>query len=433
MTNVDPKGALSGLRVIDLATVWAGPFATTLLADMGAEVIQVESLYRYPTGGKGQANPKKELVPRLGNLMRGYPDLDPGDDSWNRTSIFNAHARNKRNMTVDLTRDRGRELFLRLVDQSDALIENNPLGTLEKLGVGHEILLERNPRLVVVRMPPLGRDGPDAQVTGLGSQFEGFIGISEAQGYSDETNPVASLHMDAASGPAAASALLMGIIRRRRTGLGGLVEVPQAENLVNHHGETFTAAGMYEQDPERLGNRHHRWAPQGVYPTSDDDGWIALSVRNDAEWEALVELMGNPKWARTESLRHEAGRRQAHDLIDEHLARWTVEHGKYDLFNQLQQVGVPAGPVLTEADAYNDPHLRDRGFFVELTHPRAGTHDHPGRLFTMSVTPPELWRAAPVLGQDNRYVYQELLGVDDAEYLELEADGHIGDRYIFSK
>ncbi|HUZ10861.1 MAG TPA: CoA transferase [Acidimicrobiales bacterium] len=422
-------GPLAGLRVLDLTVALAGAHSTMLLADLGAEIIKVESLQHYPASTKGPRHPATGPDPVLRSANRDYPEFEPGDDPWNRISWFNAQARNKLDMTVDLTRERGRELFLRLVEISDGIVENNAAGTLEKLRLAPEELLERNPRLVVVRMPPLGLSGPDCGATGFGWHFEELAGMLSVQGYPDGLT-VGSIHMDAATGPGGASAFLMGLMQRRRTGAGSVVELAQIENLLHHMGDQVMDAAFNDRVPERWGNRDPNYAPQGVYRCAGEDQWIALTVRSDAEWLSLRREMGGPVALSSSDLGSVSGRRARHDVIDAAIADWTLPQAKEEVFRRLQAAGVPAGPVLDESDAFADPQLQSRGFFHLLTHPSAGTYFVPGSNFSLSATPPVMWRAAPVLGQDNEYVYRELLGVTEEEYAVLVAEGHVGDRYL---
>lgn len=424
-----PFGPLNGLRVIDLTIALAGAFTTMLLADLGAEVIKVESLQHYPTPTKGPRVPPRGDDPVSLSAARDYPDSEPGPDPWNRLSWFNSQARNKRDVTMDITRVRGRELFLRLVEKCDGLVENNSVGLLEKLGIGPEVLHEANPRLVIVRMPPLGLWGPDSTATGFGWHFEDLGGFLRVQGYPDGVE-VGSIFMDGASGPAGANAFLMGLIERRRTGRGMVCEVSQVENMVCHIGDLTMEAAMNHRVPRRWGNRSPDFAPQGCYRCAGDDAWVVLSVRTDAEWSALRRVIGDPDSLRAPGLDTLAGRSVMHDAIDDEITRWTATRTPMDATETLQAAGIPAGPVLSEADASSDPHLHGRGFFHLLEHPSCGTHFHAGANFHLSRTPPQLWRAAPTLGQDNEYVYKELIGVSDDEYVELIAEGHAGTDYV---
>jgi crotonobetainyl-CoA:carnitine CoA-transferase CaiB-like acyl-CoA transferase len=422
-------GPLAGIRILDLTMAYAGAHATMLLADLGAEVIKVESLQHYPVPTRGPAHPAENPA-----VLREYPDFEPGSDPWNRISWFNSHGRNKRDVTMDLEREEGRRLFLRLVAISDGLVENNTAGTLEKLGLAPDVLLQRNPSFIVVRMAPLGLSGPDVKVSGFGSHFEELTGLLSVQGYSTG-EPVSSLYMDAASGPAGASAFILALIKRRRNGRGCVAEVAQAENLLHHMGDLVMDAAMNGWVPPRWGNRDPDFAPQGVYPCAGEDQWLALSVRNCEEWTALLGIIAESKSVDLHHLRSltDVGQRNlAHDEIDAAIGTWTLQHNKDAAAQLLQNAGIPAAPVCSEADLFADTHLHERGFWQLLDHPSAGTHFHAAHNFQLSGTPPQVWRAAPTLGQDNRYVYQELLGVADDEYERLEKDAQIGERYLFA-
>jgi crotonobetainyl-CoA:carnitine CoA-transferase CaiB-like acyl-CoA transferase len=424
-------GPLQGMRVLDLTAALAGAFATMLLADMGAEVIKIESVQHYPTPSRGPRNPPRGDEPGAVSAARDYPDNDPSDDPWNRLSWFNSHSRNKRNATMDITRPEGREIFLRLVEESDGLVENNAAGLLEKLGLAPEVLLERNPRLVIVRMPPLGSTGPDRNATGFGWHFEELAGFLQVQGYPDGQT-VGSIFMDGSSGPAGANAFMMGLFRRRRTGRGCVMEVSQVENMIVHIGDLVLDAVFNDRVPARDGNRSPDYAPQGVYRCAGRDAWAVLSVRDSADWVALrsvVPGLSDPAWG-DPALDDVAERRRRHDEIDAVIAGWTADRDKFDVFHTLQAAGVPAGPVMDEDDAGGDPHLHERGFFHLLEHRSAGLHFHPGANVRLTGTPARIVRAAPVTGQDNSYVYRQILGVDDAEYDRLVEAGHIGDTYL---
>jgi len=422
-------GPLRGIRIVDLTIALAGAFTTMLLADMGAEVLKVESLQHYPTASKGPRNPPRGDDAASRSARRDYPDSDPGHDPWNRLSWFNAQARNKRDLTMDITRDRGRDLFLRLIEVSDGLVENNAAGLLEKLDIGPDVLHAVNPRLVIVRMPPLGLWGPDSEATGFGWHFEDFGGFLRVQGYPDGPE-VGSIFMDGSSGPAGASAFLMALWQRSRTGKGAVCEMAQVENMICHIGDLTMDAAMNDRVPPRMGNRSPAHAPQGCYRCAGEDAWLALTVCSDDDWRALRTVLGDPPELEDAALDGLAGRRAGHDQIDRVIEEWSSRVAPHVAAETLQAAGIPASPVLNERDALSDPQLHARGFFHLLEHPSCGTHFHAGANFQMSRTPPEIWRAAPTLGQDNEYVYKEILGVSDEEYDQLVADGHIGTEYL---
>ncbi|MDH4146002.1 MAG: CoA transferase, partial [Acidimicrobiia bacterium] len=374
---------LEGVRVLDLTVVWAGPYATMFLADLGAEVIRVDNPYVFPTATRGgMARPPAASVPVAGPLG-SYPHDDPGARPWNRHSMFSAHARNKLGCTLDLRTELGRETFLELVEIADVVAENNSVGVLDKLGLGWDVLRARNPRLILLRMPPMGLDGPYRDWIGFGAHFEALCGLTALRGYPDLDPSVLApvFHMDPATGTTAAFATLLGLRERERTGEGQLIEFAQSENMMQHIGEYLLDAARSGERHGREGNRHPERAPQGCYPCRGEDRWAVVSVEDDAQWRALAEAMGAPDWARDPRFATAAGRRAAHDEIDERLAAWTSGLDDTEVFHRCQAAGVPAAPVLTEDRCLADPHLRARGFFRPNGHDELGTWEFPGHLW----------------------------------------------------
>ncbi len=423
---------LDGIRVLDMTVVWAGPYTTCILGDLGAEIIRVDNPWIFPSATRGVLpRPPKELITDVGGIFGGYPDGDPGDRPWDRVALFNAHARNKKSVTLDLRQDPGREAFLRLVEQCDVMVENNSVDLLDKLGIGWETLHERNPELILIRMPSVGVEGPYRSYLGFGVNFEGLCGLTALRGYEDtdptESEPV--FHMDAASGSAGAYAALMALHRRRRTGLGELVELSQSENMLNHLGEFLIDADRTGAKHGPLGNRHAQYAPQGCYRCLGDDAWVVLSVTDDAAWAGLGVAAGNPEWAVDPRFATEAGRRAHHDELDEVIGRWTSRHGPQEIFSRCQENGVAAAPVLHELEALDDPHLRHRGMFAENGNPELGTHHYPTHLWRWD-GPDMAWGPIPMLGGDNEAVFRELLGLTDQEYQELADGGHLSRDYL---
>ncbi|MBE3556742.1 MAG: CoA transferase [Firmicutes bacterium] len=316
---------LEGIRVTDLAVVWSGPMAATLLADLGAEVIHLENLRHPPTLTRGVLlRPTREQSLLLGPLGSGYPDHEPGQRPWNRTAMFNAHGRNKRCATVDLTQASGHEIFLRLIEKSDVFIENNARTTLEHLGLDATVLFEVNPRLILLRMPPLGLEGPFAAYRGFGPTFNSLAGVTAMGGYHDAdlTSQGDNYHMDEAAAPAAAFAVMAGLWRREQSGTGQLIEFPQVENLIQQLGEYLIAFQLTAEEPPLYGNRDP-YLVQGVYPCPGSDRWIAISLRDDADWAALKRAMGAPAWAEMEIFSTHLLRMHNQNALDERIAAWT--------------------------------------------------------------------------------------------------------------
>jgi crotonobetainyl-CoA:carnitine CoA-transferase CaiB-like acyl-CoA transferase len=426
----EPQLPLGGIRVLDLTVVWAGPACTMHLADLGAEVIRVDNPWVFPPATRGvRPRPDPDSVAAAGPLG-GYPHLDTRGRPWNKHSMWSAHARNKLSCTLDLRRPEAVEHFLRLVDRADVLVENNSVGVLEKLGIGWDVLHARNPRFVCLRMPPLGLTGPRAGWMGVGTNFEALCGLARLRGYrdGDPTRLTAAFHMDPASGTAGALAVLLALRRRERTGVGELIELAQGENMMHHIGEYFVDAARTGRVHEPAGNRHPTRAPQGCYPCAGDDRWAVISVGTDEEWRALVAAMGQPAWA-DDRFATAADRRRLHDELDEAIGAWTAGLDRWEVTRRCQDRGVPAGPVLDEADAYADPHLAARGFFRDQGSVDVGTWPFPGHPWRW--TGPDLrWEPINRLGDANEYVWKELVGLDDGAYEALVDGGHISEDYV---
>lgn len=424
---------LSGIRVLDFTVVWAGPYATMMLADFGAEVIRVESLQHFPPTTRGQMpHPPASFMQNASRLQAGYPDWEPGERPWNRHPMFNCHGRNKLSMTVDTTRTEGQAIVRRLVEISDVIVENNPVTTMPKLGLDYDTVRGWKDDIIYVSMPPFGHTGPYRTFRGYGNNVEALGGLATLRGYADlgvMSNPRV-LYMDAASGPGAAFAVLCALHHRERTGEGQFIDFAQAENMMPHIGEFFMDAAMNGRDADPIGNHHPAMAPHNCYPCQGEDGWLVIAVATDAEWRGLRQALGAPDWAMQEKFTTLAGRLQHQDELDRYLTLWTRQQAPRAAMQHLQTYGVAAGMVLFENDAYADPHLNARGFFVSLTHPECGTHRYPGILWNMSKTPGAIRRPACCLGEHNDYVYRELLGLSAAEIARLRQAGHIGEAYI---
>jgi crotonobetainyl-CoA:carnitine CoA-transferase CaiB-like acyl-CoA transferase len=427
-----PRLPLDGIRVLDLTVVWAGPYATQLLGDLGADVIRVDNPYVFPSATRGLLpRPPKDLIVGIGGIFGGYPDADPGARPWNRVALFNAHARNKRSITLDLRKPLGRESFLRLAERCDVVIENNSVDLVDKLGIGWADLHARNPRLVMVRLPSVGLEGPYRDYLGFGVNFEALCGLNALRGYrdADASENEAVFHMDAASGSAGALATLMALRRRQQTGQGELVEVSQSENMLNHIGELLVDAARSGAVHGAMGNRDRARAPQGCYPCTGNDAWAVISIGSDREWEGLRRAMGNPDWAADPRFATADGRHRHHDDLDDLLAGWTGPLSPGEVFARCQAEGVPAAPVLHDTEALADPHLRARGMFRPNGNDEVGTHDHPAHAWHWD-GPSLAWGPLPVLGGDNEAVLRDVVGLNDEEYAALAADGHLSRDYL---
>ena len=422
---------LEGIRVLDLTVVWSGPTVTLLLSDLGAEVIRVDNPWLFPSSTRGLvARPTEAQMTMMGTMGRAYPDGEPGDSPHNRHAMFNWHARGKKLMTLNLGKESGRDIFIELAKTADVFVENNNVAVLGNLGIDWETLHAANPKLILLRMPPAGIGAPYSSYLGFGAHFEAFSGVTAVRGYADSAPATTTsvFQMDPASGSVGAFAVMAALRRRQKTGQGELVVLPQVENEMNHIGEMFIDAAANGNDNPPLTNRDRNFV-QGAYPTSEDDRFVTITIRDDDEWRRAVEAMGNPEWAADDRFATQAGRLAAQDDIDPAIADWTRSLTRQEVFTTLQGVGVPAGPVMLEDDVFADPHVKARGFLRENTGVSTGTHLHPGHFWKWS-GPEMKWEQISGLGLDNEYVYKEILGFSDEQYAQVERDGHIATSYL---
>lgn len=431
--NAFPTYPLTGVRVLDMTVVWAGPYSAMFLADMGAEVIRVESTQRLNSTTRGQfAHPPKEVELRRPPGASGFPNSDPGDRPWNRGGIFNAHARNKYSMTVDLAKPEGMELFYQLVAKSDVLVENNSAGALPRLGISYEKLSAINPRFIMVSSAGMGQTGPWKGYKGWGTQFEALYGHSSVIGYPDmDVNGVpGSVVADATTGVTIAMATTMALIQREKTGKGMYLDVAQGETFVPHLAEYFMDYTINGRVGQTTGNRQQGMA-QACFRCGgpDDDSWIVITIYTEEQWRTLCDIMGKPELKDDPRFSTMKALEANQDDFDQVVEAWTLTQDSFKLLPVLQAARIPSGPIIHEDEAYRDPQLEARGFFVPIDHPEIGVHRYPSTTFQMSKTP-FIVRKPPIrLGEDNEYVYKQVLGVSDADYERLTAEGHIGMDY----
>lgn len=425
---------LTGMRVADFTNVYSGPYGMMMLADWGAEVIRVESLQYFPSTTRGYTpRPTQALMATGSRVVTAYVDLDPGERPWDRHAMFNCHARNKLSMTVDPKRPEGQEVVRRLVQCSDVVVDNFSAGVMDRMGFSYEVLRGWKADIVVVSMPAFGLSGPYRATQAFGIGVESLCGFTAVRGYTDDPDYrhiPSVVHMDTASGPGVAFAVLTALHYRDRTGQGQFIEFAQAENMLPHLGEFFLEAQMHQRPGPSLGNAHPRMAPHNVYPCAGENAWVTIAVADDAEWQRLCLALGQPLWVQQNLWQTTAGRLHHQTDLDQALSAWTQQYTPQEVTQRLQTHGVTAGPVLSAAEAYADPQLQARGFFHSVTHPYAGTHQYPGLLWHMSHTPGIIRTPPCCLGEHNAYVYGELLGYSAEEIERLRAAQHIGDTYI---
>jgi len=401
---------LSDIRILDLTTAWAGPYATRLLGDMGAEVIRIES-------------------PGNWDVMRSLHLLGRDvERAYNKSAYFNHVNRNKLGCALDLSEARGRELFLRLVARSEAVIESYPAGVMDDLDLSFDVLRQAKRDIILVSMSGHGRDGPDAGHIACGTHAEQMAGLVSLTGYPDRgPHKTGISYGDPVAGTSAAAAVCAALLYRRRTGRGCWVEVAQRESMTNVIGEFFVGFSMNGRQPPLLGNRHRSMAPHGCYPCAGEDRWLAIAVGSDAEFAALCRIMGRPELAADPRFADVVSRCRHQDELDDAISVWARGRTPQEAALALQEAGVAASPVQSVTDLMEDSHLRERRFFERTAHAEAGVWEMDGVPWRLSLTPAHVRLNGPCFAEHNEYVLRHLLGLSDEEVAELERQGVTAD------
>ena len=409
---------LSTIRALELSEIWAGPFCGCLMADMGAEIIKVESIQRI---GRGPINPPSNAG--------GYPDDDPGNDPWNRQSNFNAINRNKKSLTLDLKTEQGLNTFKDLVSQSDIVFCNYARTVMENFGLSYDEVRKIKPDIIYMLMPGYGNTGPYADYRSMGMAIDAITGHSFLRGYPDMDHSSNSLvhHPDAVAATNGVMAIASALVHRTKTGKGQFIDMSQAESFMTHLGEIYLENQMQSFSRQRRGNRHPDFAPQGVYKCYGEDKWIAISIKSDEDWSKFKATVRN-NHLDSEVFDTLAGRQQNHDQIDKIINEWTYSQDRYDVLHRLQSDEITSGVVLDcGADSYADPHLNERDFFQIVEHPSAGIYPMTGPIFKFESSNGQvIHNPAPCLGQDNMYVLKEVLGYGNDKITQFEANEIIG-------
>lgn len=395
------RAPLDGIRVVDFCWAWAGPYGTLQLAHLGADVIRIES--------------EKRLCPS--RLIPPWPDNTPG---VNRAGYFNQYNQGKRSLTLDLKAPEAVDIAKTLVSKSDIVMNNFASGVMEKLGLGYAVLRGLKPDLIMVSMPGYGTSGPEKDFVSYGPPQVAQSGLSALTGYVGGDPMMAGFsYGDPNGGIHASFAVLSALLHRQKTGRGQYIDLSQWEAAIMLLPEALMDYSMNGTQPERMGNRDPYMAPHGVFRCQGDDRWVSLSVRDDAEWRRLCEVMRQPELASDVRFARLSARKEHEAALEEIVTAWTRTQTADDVTRRLQRVGISAYPSLDAIDMLHNPHVGARDYFVELEHPEVGTRRHMGVPWSMPHTPCKVRRAAPCLGQDTDAVLTEIVGLTRDEVAAL--------------
>lgn len=419
---------LSGIRVVDLSRVFAMPYAGAYLADLGAEVIKVDCC-------------QAQFVDTTRTLNGPYPDNDPGDLYWERAGTFQTLNRGKRSVTLDLRSEDAIGILKQLVSVSDIVLENFTPRVMQRFGLDYANLRAVKPDLIMVSNTGYGHSGPWSNFGAMATALEPTHGTGAFMGYLDPgpdgrlhdggiPNKMGNSYTDFLASWTAQLAVIASLIHRSRTGKGMWVDLAMYQVGSSFIGEGILDFAFNGRRTRRMGNRDHTMSPHGCYPCLGQDEWVTIAVRDDRDWEAFCQALGQPSLAGDSRFAHPTARHGHQDELDEIISRWTSTQSQYQVMEALQSAGVPAGPVLNAKALLSDPQYRARGFFQPADHADEtglGRKEYVGRGWSLSESPINPIRPAPMLGEANDYVLSRMLGLNDEEIQRLKDAGTVGD------
>jgi succinyl-CoA:(S)-malate CoA-transferase subunit B len=395
--------ALQGCKVLDVASFLAGPFCATQLGEFGADVIKIE-------------------LPGTGDATRRFGTMTECGDSLPWLS----ESRNKRCITLDLRKEQGAALLKRLVAESDVLVENFQPGTMEKWGLGYDVLSAVNPRLIMVRISGYGQTGPYKDRPGFGRIGNAFGGLSFLAGYPDRApvTPGSATIPDYMAGLYGALGTLLALQAREKTGRGQIVDIGLYEPIFRILDELAPAFAYKGYVRQRMGPGTVNVVPHSHYPTKDGR-WIAIACTNDKIFARLAAAMEQPELAAPDRWGTLAARERDRAQVDEAVSAWTMTMDRADLMQRCEAAQVPCGPVYAIDEIFEDPHYAARGNILRVPDSRAGALAVPNLVPRLSDTPGQVKWLGPELGAHNQEIYQGRLGLSDAELAALQQAGVI--------
>ncbi|WP_407147674.1 CaiB/BaiF CoA transferase family protein [Bradyrhizobium sp. ORS 86] len=408
---------LEGIRVVDFSMGWAGPICTRTLADLGADVIKIEAI-QYPDWWRGVDRRPAYVLEQMYEKSVRY-------------CIMN---RNKRGITLDLTRPKGLALAKRLLADADLVVDNYSVEVLPKLGLGYEVLSKLNPKLVMMSMSAFGAGSVYRDCRAYGSTLEQGSGLPSVVG--DAGGPPVMSHTafgDAVGGLNGCAAVLTALIHARLTGQGQFIDLAQIECMMPFAAPWIVAHSIDGTPPVKYGNRHPDFVPHGCFRCTGEDNWIVVAISDDAMWPRLARLLGREDWADDARFKTATGRRAIEGEIEAAITAWTSARDPDAAMVALQAAGVASGVARLPIDLLKDPQLHARGFIQEVDRAFIGKHPQPSMPFREGAEPFAIRSVPPTLGEHNREILGGMLGLSDAELDELAREGIIGTEMLMEE
>ena len=406
-------GPLEGVRIIEMGQLIAIPFAMKMLADMGAQVIRLESVARLESY-------------RSDSVYQN----DISGEFWNKGANFYEQNRNKLGVTLDLSKPEGLQVLRNLVSIADVFSENFTPRVIKHFGLEYEDLRKIKPDIIMVSSTGYGFYGPWSNFGATGPATEGAAGLAYQTGYLGGGPVMAEIpYTDYTSGEHTVFAVMAALMHRLRTGQGQFVDISQTQATSSTIPEVLMDFSANGRSGQRIGNQDTAMSPHGCYPCRGDDRWITIAVATDEEWQAVCRVLGQNGWAADPRFEDSLSRWKNRDELDALIGTVTSTWDAHELMHGLQKDGVAAGAVLDSKDLLFDPHLGQRNFYEVVTHHEStGIPPLPyaGRPWKLSKTPAVNSQPAPLMGEHNNLVLSGLLGKTAEEMAELEEAGIIG-------
>jgi len=401
------KQALEGVKVVEFTWVIVGPAIGRELASHGATVVRVEC-HRRP------------------DMLRTAMPFKDGITDINHGAFGMFYHTNKKSISLDLNMPKGQEVARRLVAWADVVIESMTPGSMAALGLDYKGCKKIKPDIIYCSTTQMGQTGPLARFGGFGAAGAAYAGFSHLTGWPDrDPLPLLNNQPDHIAPYLTAGTIIGALLYRRKTGKGMYLDNSQLESAVGFLAPVILDYMVNGHIACRKGNRDPYMAPHGVYPCRGADRWVAIAISNEEEWEGLCCVMGNPEWTREPKFSTVLGRKENEEELDRLIGDWTKDYTAEQIMAMTQDAGVPCGVVQNAEDLFSDPQLKHRQHLRFLEQKVIGRMAFEAPAYHLSKTPNHIWKAAPCLGEDNEYVYKEILGYSEDEIADLLAEGVI--------
>jgi crotonobetainyl-CoA:carnitine CoA-transferase CaiB-like acyl-CoA transferase len=400
------RRALEGVKIADFGWVVTGPAAAKFGANLGAEVIRIESNTRP-------------------DILRFAPPAKDGELGMNRSAMFTLYNDSKLGITLNMRMTQAREVARRMIyNWADVIVDGLVPGVMKSWGLDYETLKKEKPELIHIATTMQGQTGPYSRMPGHGQVGAQLAGFSHVTGWPDREPAIPlQAYTDFVTFPHVVTALIAALIYRDRTGRGQYIDVSQFESSLQFLAPPIMDYMINGRVMMRMGNRSTHAAPHAVYRCLGEDRWCAIAVFTDEEWENFSKVIGNPGWTRDPRFATFRGRKENEGELNALVEEWTVNHSAEEVMGCMQGAGVPAGVAASGQDLVADPQLNHRGTHVILEHPEIGPHIYQPPPYQLSRTPAELLMPAPCIGQHNEYILKDVLGMSDEEVADLIAAG----------